>query len=307
MKFFLLALLVIPFAANAAEPVNKLGSKGLFYEKAINDDYQIGPTWGKVPLSQSQMQNTVYARATGATAKMGGGTGFYLGKFGGVHVLATNHHVCPAAFNCVGRMAEFTVLNKSFRANSFLGTWKNIDLTLLTITVPNVQDEALLANVAGNFAFELPLYVGQPIITAGYGIANNQARSLMVNQDLECEVYSADIRYMKDPDDFNPGPDMVWSFANGCDVSHGDSGSAMVDRNNGKVLGLIWTGRIPKDPIVRDASYLARIQQDQSEDIWKQLSYAVPAAKIQEFLTKTYEEENSDFSRKQIFKDILGI
>lgn len=306
MKLLLLALLVVPFAANAVEPVNKLGSKELFYDKAMNDDYQIGPQWGKEPLSQSQMQNTVYARATGATAKIGGGTSFYLGKFGGAHVMATNHHVCPAAFSCLGKMAEFTVLKKSYRANSFLGTWNNIDLTLFTITVPT-QDESLLANVAGNFAFDMPLYIGQPIITAGYGIANNQARSLMINQDAECEVYSAGIRYMKDPDDFNPGPDLVWSFANGCDVSHGDSGSAMVDRNNGKVMGLIWTGRIPKDPIVRDAGYLARIKQEQSEDIWKQLSYAVPASKIQEFLTVSYEEENSDFSRKLILKELLGL
>ncbi len=306
MKFYILLLVLLPWVSNAVEPVNKLGSTELFFEKAINDDYQIGPEWGKLPISEQQMQNTVYARATGATAKIGGGTSFYLGKFGGSHVMATNHHVCPAAFNCLGKMADFTVLKKSYRANTFLGTWNNIDLTLFTITVP-VEDEALLSNVAGNFAFDLPLYVGQPIITAGYGIANNSARLLMVNQDSECEVYSAAIRYMKDPDDFNPGPDLVWSFANGCDVSHGDSGSAMVDRNNGKVLGIIWTGRIPKDPIVRDASYLQRIQSEQSEDIWKQLSYAVPAEKIHEFLLTAYEQEESDYNRKLILKELIGL
>ena len=306
MKFYILFLVLLPWVSQAVEPVNKLGSTDLFYDKAVNDDYQIGPEWGKVPVSEQQMQNTVYARASGATAKIGGGTSFYLGKFGGVHVMATNHHVCPSGFSCLGKMAEFTVLKKSYKAVTFIGTWNNIDLSLFTISVP-VQDESLLSTVAENFAFDLPLYVGQPIITAGYGIANNPGRRLMVNQDSECEVYSADIRYMRDPDDFNPGPDLVWSFANGCDVSHGDSGSAMVDRNNGKVLGIIWTGRIPKDPIVRDADYLHRIQAEQSEDIWKQLSYAVPAAKIHEFLNTAYEQENRDFDRKLILKELIGL
>src|SRR5690606_34729203 len=98
-------------------------------------------------------------------------------------------------------------------------------------------------------------------------------QDLVANQDNDCIVYSEtdDVRFMADPDDLNPGDYSVWSFANGCDVSHGDSGSAMVDRNTGEIVGIIWTGRIPKDKKVQDPAYLDSIYSSSSEDVWKQL------------------------------------
>jgi hypothetical protein len=41
--------------------------------------------------------------------------GFYLGKFAGAHVLATNHHVCPVASDCVGGKADFRILGKKLK------------------------------------------------------------------------------------------------------------------------------------------------------------------------------------------------
>jgi hypothetical protein len=48
------------------------------------------------------------------------------------------------------------------------------------------------------------------------------------------------------------------------------------------VVGILTTGKIPKDAKVREASYLKNIFEDSSEDVWKELSYVVPASKIQE-------------------------
>jgi hypothetical protein len=109
----------------------------------------------------------------------------------------------------------------------------------------------------------------------------------MANQDSDCYVFSQDSEYrlMGDPDEFNPGPYRAWSFATSCDVSHGDSGSAMVDRETGKVVGIIWTGRIPKKREIQSSSYLSRLFQDHGEEIWSELSYSVPAEKMGVFLT----------------------
>lgn len=252
----------------------------------LNDDtstYQIGSEWGKKVVTRDQLQsaNAAFNRAAMATAKIGGGTGFYLGKFNGLHVVATNHHVCSVGAACLGTNASFAVINKAYKLDLWLGTFNDIDLTLMTITVP-AADEALLAPLAANFQFNKDVTVGQKLLTIGFGVANNPGRQLMANQDSDCVVLSrtGEYRSMRDPDDLNPGPDSVWSFANGCDVSHGDSGSAMVDRQTGEVMGIIWTGRIPKNAKVQNSTYVQSLLNQPNDDIWKELSYAVPAKKM---------------------------
>jgi hypothetical protein len=112
---------------------------------------------------------------------------------------------------------------------------------------------------------------------------------------------------MGDPDDLNPGPNKVWSFANGCDVSHGDSGSAMFNRNTGEIVGLIWTGRIPKDASVQKSDYLREIlDENNSKEIWQQLSYAVPAEKIKDVLTQELEAGKHSSTTKTILENMLN-
>lgn len=110
---------------------------------------------------------------------------------------------------------------------------------------------------------------------------------------------------MSDPDELNTGRHQVWSFANGCDVSHGDSGSAMVDLQTGEVVGLIWTGKIPKSTRVQSSEYLEELIENPNEDIWNELSYAVPAAKIKEVLLKRIQNGEESQRVKSIFQQIL--
>jgi hypothetical protein len=195
--------------------------------------------------------------------------------------MGTNHHVQPS-MSCRGS-AKFQVLAKSYACVQVLGHWTAIDFALFTIEVP-AADEARLATIGKNFNFDRALTAGQPLLTIGHGVADNPGRRLVANQDSDCKVFSEDHRLMADPDEYNPGTYQAWSFANGCDVSHGDSGSAMVDRVTGEPVGIIWTGRIPKKPEAQDSAILDEWLRTQSPEIWKQLSYAVPAAKIREIL-----------------------
>ena len=54
----------------------------------------------------------------------------------------------------------------------------------------------------------------------------------------------------------------------------------MVDRQTGSVIGIIWTGKIPKAERIKDSDYLDRLLNNPTEEIWTELSYAVPAVKI---------------------------
>lgn len=302
----------------AQEPVIRLGSGLPLSETAVElesstsmspaNTYQIGDEWGKKPLSNADLAaQPQLLRAAQATASLGGATGFYLGTYNGQAVVATNHHVCPSLQACVGKTATFPLLGKSARVRKSLGTWTEIDLSLVIVDI-SPRDASAFARVASNFDFATPVKPGQPLFTAGFGVASNPLRRLMANQDGDCKVFSQedDFRLMADPDDLNPGTYEAWSFANGCDVSHGDSGSAMVDRKTGKPVGLIWTGKIPKSDAVKSSERLAALVGTDDPDVWKELSYAVPAVKIKEYLTRVVDEGSLDEDVSTTIQAIVG-
>jgi S1-C subfamily serine protease len=235
-------------------------------------------------------------RALRATAKVqlpfGAATGFYLGEFNGRHVFATNHHVCESAASCKNARIKFDILGFQAKVEEFYGSWTDVDLSLMSIKVPEDKVEAL-ATVGRNFSFDAANEKGSELVTAGYGYAGNNSQKLVINYDDDCRVFSetGESRFMPDPDEKNPGPYKAWSYAIGCDVSHGDSGSAIVDRETGDVVGIVWTGRIPKAKKVQDSKFLDELLDDTGrEEVWKELTYAVPANKIKEFLTKLVKD-----------------
>jgi hypothetical protein len=269
-------------------------------------DYRLGDEWGKKKVSQTSIrtESAVFKRAAEATAYLPiGGTGFYLGKFAGKHVLATNHHVCPEEADCVGDKATFRLLNKSFKMTKLFITLPDVDLSLLAIEIP-VEDESAMAKVAKNFAFRKDITKGLELLTIGFGIGGNPENEMMANKDSDCKVFSKDSEYkhLADPDEFNPADYKAWSFAHACDISHGDSGSAMVDRNTGEVVGIVWTGKIPKSKIVQNSISLASMFTSSTPSIWKELSFAVPAVKIAEYLSKQLSDSQLDAETKRVFE-----
>ena len=256
-------------------------------------DYQIGPSWGKSIVTKDSLpsQSAAFQRAAKATARVrigfGGATAFVIGEKDGDVVMATNHHVIGSDSACSGAKISFEMLNISnLRCEKIINTNTDLDLTIFTISKPtNDQKKALMA-VAKSF-HDGETRKGTKLLTIGYGVAGNSGqKDLMSGQDDDCKVFSPDgeVRFMADPDEYNPGPYKTWMFATGCDVSHGDSGSAIVDRETGEVVGILSTGKIPKNSVVRDQSYLTKIFDESSEEVWKELTYAVPASKIRELV-----------------------
>ena len=254
------------------------------------EDYQIGPSWGKSPVTQADIDSgsPVFKRAALATAKVnigfGSATAFVLGEKNGTLLFATNHHVIEDQDGCTMARLTFEYLGlKRLACDEVIDTNTDLDLTIFTIKDLPADAKSKLMTVAKSFTKSSP-GKGTNLLTIGYGVAGNPGGKLMAGQDQDCKTFSPDgeARFMADPDELNPGPYKSWMFASGCDVSHGDSGSAVVDRATGEVVGILTTGKIPKSPKVRDAYYLKSIYDSASEDVWKELSYVVPASKIQE-------------------------
>jgi len=275
-----------------------------------SDDYRIGDVWGKKPVTEDvfNRETAAFKRAAQATASAGGGTSFFLGEFNGQMVMATNHHVFPDQRACLRAHIHFPLLDVDVSCEKYFGTWTDIDLTLYSVEVEGPLDREKLLSVAGNFAFRKDLLEEQGLLTIGFGIAGNPGRQLMAGQDSDCKVFSKknEFRFMGDPDEFNPGPYKAWSFSNGCDVSHGDSGSAMVDRQTSEVVGIIWTGRVPKNPKVQHSDYLRDVLTHQTEEVWTELSYAVPAQKIGQLLQGLIDQGTLEPETQATFQALLG-
>jgi Trypsin-like peptidase domain len=256
-------------------------------------DYQIGSSWGKKQVTQAILdsESPIFKRLAHATGKVsvgfGTATAFVIGEKNGKVLMATNHHVIEDQAGCGGSRLSFEFLGlRNLACDTVITTSTDLDLTLFTLKNVTPEAKAKLLAVAKAFSTDLPRK-GQKLLTIGYGVASNPSGNLMSGQDDDCKTFSPDeeIRFMADPDEFNPGPYKTWMFATGCDVSHGDSGSAIVDSETGDVVGILSTGKIPKNARVRDAAYLSDIYDSSSEDVWKELSYMVPSSKIMELAT----------------------
>lgn len=254
------------------------------------ETYRTGDEWGKKPVLTEELssKSLAFQRAALATASIGGGTSFYLGQFNGYHVMATNHHVCPYDIKCLGKVVKFPLLSLNFKVIKFFGTWTDIDLALFAIEVNTKQEENMITSVAANFSFNGHLHQGQELLTIGFGKGGNPNRQLMANEDSDCRILSGydEFKFLPDPDELNPGDYKAWTFIHGCDVSHGDSGSAMVDRKTGHVLGIVWTGRIPKSAIAQSSQGINDLVKNNDPALWKELNYAVPASKMKEFFVE---------------------
>lgn len=269
------------------------------------NDYRVGDVWGKHPIRTLDQAPAYSEKIVQATARVGGGTGWFLGYFGGKAVMASNYHVCQGGGCQKGSNVKFPMSNITLKVDSFYGSWTETDIAIFSVNIPK-EHESFFKENARPFNFDRNLTTNLPLMTFGFGVANNTGRLLMGGYDEDCRVLSDDIRFIADPDELNPGPYKVYSFANGCDVSHGDSGSAMVDKTNGEVIGIIWTGRIPKNKKAQISDEITKAVEQENEDfIWKEMSYGAPATEIKKVFEKVARETKNN-ELKTVLADMLG-
>jgi hypothetical protein len=268
---------------------------------------QIGSQWDRISIQDSlklKLATDYLNKIASAVAFYRGGTAFYLGKFNGHYLMATNHHIqpnskCNNADSAEKYEAYFQSSKSSFVCEHIYGSWKEIELSIFSISVPD-EKKSLFDNLGLNFAFNANISSGEPLTTLGYGSACNDDGELTVTDGENCRVFSKknSFKLLSDPDNENTDDYPTWSFAIGCNASHGDSGSPIVDRNTGNVIGILYTGKFPKSKNIQIDASLQKILGSDNPSVWTELNYAVPAARIkaeiQKYILSIVENPDTD-------------
>lgn len=249
----------------------------------LSQSYQVGEFWSKQHINKASKITMNLKESVGEVGARA--TLFYIGKINNKHWAITNNHVCPNVVKnslivnrCDNQWIQFYYY-KNKRGQSLTGIIKKVpliikslDLSLLEISFDNLESFKRAPN-ALKLSSRKP-YQHQELISIGHGMHNNEYGSLMIEENtFECKVFSDDIYLTADPDTLNPLNYKVHSFLHGCDVSHGDSGSPILDRNSQEVVGLLWSGKYPKDRSISQSGF----EKLPLDFLWKELNYAAPS------------------------------
>lgn len=272
-----------------------------------NEALQIGSAFERTflePGDEVSLQENLQKAALSA-AEFGTGSAFYIGEFEGRHIMGTNAHVMMAFADEVSWTAEdynqnleesckifpgvpesepkyirFSLVEKEYDCKRLLGVWPEIDFALFEI---EVKDGFSFKNMGVSLAQNKKHHKDQALSMYSYGSYLNPGSldfSLASSEGELCRVFSDEERLLSDSDENEDG---VWSFATGCDISTGDSGSAIIDSKTGLITGVIWAGAGEKSAQAKEDTHLLKIlksEVDGEELVWSQMNYGVPILKI---------------------------
>jgi hypothetical protein len=286
--------------------------------QVIDGNIQIGARWDRAIInSDSELVRNDHQvrRAAWATAKVitpfALGTGFYIGKVDGEYLVATNYHVMINIPSCkIGPFIpyiDFTLSGIKYRCKDIVAEFKDLDLVIMSVAEREDGHGVLEHILPLQFAFQSVVKKGTPLLAVGHGRQGNEDLDLTVARDSDCKVFSDDSRFKKvsSPDSQRIRMS-VWSFATGCDLSAGDSGSAAINANTGEILGIFWASPTPKPFSMRSPTILADIYAKQDERLWESMSYAAPATMIYQKMREYIANSNNLKRRREIISKLIG-
>jgi hypothetical protein len=255
---------------------------------------QVGDTYSKVPYKKlykksdnihldKLIENTVLINikvSSGHTR----GTGFYIGKHFSKHLFLTNAHVMNKK-ECKDAKIKFlkrdTKLGRAECENVLLSLFKK---ELSDLTLFSVKEEQLNGFLGKGLEldFDYSVNSGDLLIQHGFGI-----KSLRADSRAQSKLLKFSPQVAMDSDCAIAGPNglladfvdqkIKFNIALGCDMTSGDSGSAIMNRSTGKVIGLLWgAGKNPKkkDRISSEELW-SSIFGSRDARIWVNMSYAI--------------------------------
>ncbi len=335
-----LALLAILFLGASCGPRTVNVSKALTIQET--DKNQVGSSWDKhfysEALKANSLSNSVLNKFKGigkVTNVAGYGTGFYLGKIKGKHIVATNNHVLANNIVFNKRMSycfddlelikkkikvprldairfphikythessKIELTGKGFRCKSFIGTWEEIDLALFEIDV-SPKLEKSLAPYALSFDFSEDLPKGEPLMTAGFGKYRNKSASVLKYEiGGNCKTYADNNRLLNYNLKSKNEKRVTWTMLIGCDASSGDSGSPIFSKDSEKIVGVLWGGT---DQLLNDDSLLNDFFKNDDERLWEIVNFAVPASEIKKFLIEKLAKDEIPKESIEVIKGLV--
>jgi hypothetical protein len=259
----------------------------LFAEIALArspDQLQIGEQWSRVffngQLTGDESLNNLIKATARIDLRTQSGTAFYVGKFLGKHIMVTNNHVLSDSEECVtdGKI-YFQYTNHKYRCGRIIARFKDLELTFFSIHVAP-KDEYLFENLALKFDFAKEHLPGERVITAGYGYHLNPGYRLTYENSPTCLIATPTVtpRFIQVRND--EGVFNSWSFVNACEISPGDSGSALVDPNSGRVVGVNWATSSAKPMVLQNSYTVYDWIKTQNQMLWPSLSQGIPNSRI---------------------------
>lgn len=302
MAISILAGLSLVLLANAA-----LAQEFNLYSLDLNKktkQYVVGETWSREfvngSLTSTEALNKVIKATARVDLKTDQGTAFYLGKFNGEHLMLTNYHVMSDVTQCSrnGKI-YFEYLNKKFRCKAIIAKFKNFEATFFTIHVRK-KEEYLLENLALKFDFKNEYKSGHKVVTAGYGIHENSKRKLTYENSQTCVVATTNFQgnfltVTKESVTYG-----AYSFVHACEISPGDSGSALVSETTGKVIGLNWATAESKPLDLLNTLTVFDWIEKQVPALWNSMSYAVSATNLQATIMSSDKDILHQFVKAQL-------
>jgi|GEM_PF-1117343 len=291
-------------------------------EETVVSDFQIGDSWTAKRISRElllQENNFNLSRAAESTLQIrtpwAQGTGIYLGKHNGRHLVGTNAHVLDNIYSCqtqkLAIVAKFTLGNAVFTCDSLIAAWSDVDFAIFVLAVDSeAQSDYLDAINPLKFNFDIPYSKNRILYSIGHGDANNPDAVMTVKFDEDCRIYSAtnEVRRLKNPN--NPDALKIPSIAIGCDISPGDSGSSIIDTGTGDLIGVVWSTQRPKPALMRTRGYMNQLRGEDNTSIWESLAYAIPAREIKASMIRWYnrtERSRAMRERRKAVKELLDL
>lgn len=235
------------------------------------------------------IENTVLinSRRRGGVSR---GTGFYIGKHGGNHVFVTNAHVMSES--------ECSEADVSFLVNGMVRRTARCEKVLFSRFVKEKSDitvftvkESMVSDMLGRgleIDWDFKVEPGVKVAQAGFGLKTGSFHTsrlaelrlkrfnMEVSFDSDCVISSK-----KDTLYFLENLNAEGVFSTGCDMASGDSGSALMDRESGKVLGLVFATSDNK--FWTSSEIFWQIIGSDNKRLWQNGSYAISLASLKEF------------------------
>ena len=283
----LLSLFLLSFAAKANSiQIGDIYSK-IPWRKAYQDN--------ALPFIQEHIENTVLIN-TPTGRGVGRGTGFYIGLHQGRHLFLTNAHVLTT-HECRGTIITFlktSLAQGRAECERVLVSRFNreeSDMTLFTIKASQLKD---FAGKGLELELEFSPRAGQMLMQYGFGIKSlprfrdaDQAQrefSGQANIDSDCAVISPTGVLQTVPD--MSGKLVHHNISIGCDVTGGDSGSAIVDRETGRVVALLWASGInPRDrDRIKSVDLWSHVIGSDDSRIWENFAFAISIKELSAYI-----------------------
>ena len=244
--------------------------------------YQIGENWErKLVTNQESFAGQIFQLYRLGMGSVG--TGFYIGKIAGKHLVMTAAHTYKDLVSCKDEI-NFIAKSKDFDFHFYCSGWsfqlKENDILFFEVLASDVSAYEKLHAV--DFVNKKPINKGDRLKLLT--IKRNSPEfsfDWFIDESSDCIVLSDKSRVLEDPDSaiLESGESKIksWSLPVGCDGMHGDSG-APVFNEDFKLVGVLWTGKYPKTNNVADIKNL------NEDTIWNELNYIVPISKISDEL-----------------------